>query len=180
MSPRLCHSTHHVRSNLPVFAELLRFHQLLRHSLASLRKENSVEINTGALAAQFGHHGVLGTKRGHVPSSALWSAPSLCLEAVKQEGGHSGVLMRGGGEKPLLGVRVAQVKSFYLLDDLGGHACELAQVHGLAGSLRGWKWGWLYPERGRGDMGSQRESAQRGSGDSPPRWAARTAPPVAR
>lgn len=64
LSPRLCHSTHHVRSNLPVFAELLRFHQLLRHSLASLRKENSAHINTGGSRSTVRPPRCFGNKKG--------------------------------------------------------------------------------------------------------------------
>lgn len=37
--------THHMRGDLPVFAEFLRLHQLLWNSLASLEKENSEKIN---------------------------------------------------------------------------------------------------------------------------------------
>lgn len=44
--PVLHLSTHHVRGDLPVLAELLWLHQLLRNRLASLQKENGAGMNT--------------------------------------------------------------------------------------------------------------------------------------
>lgn len=77
LSPGPHHGTHHVRSDLPVLAEFLRLHQLLRNSLASLQKENGAEINIGLSrgTACPGCCGIFRAERGHLPSYAPWSAP---------------------------------------------------------------------------------------------------------
>lgn len=56
-------STHHVRGDLPVLAELLRLHQLLRNRLASLQKEKGAGMGTsGHVTSSLPQR--LGSKRG--------------------------------------------------------------------------------------------------------------------
>lgn len=76
-SPHPHHGTHHMRGDLPVLAEFLRLHQLLRNRLASLQKENGAEINIGLSRGRAcpGCHGIFGAKWGRLPSYAPWSAP---------------------------------------------------------------------------------------------------------
>lgn len=61
------------------------------------------------------------------------------------------------GEQPLRSA-VAQAAGPHLLDDLGGHASELSQVHGLPSSLWGTELSYMW----EGNTGEKRRARQRG------------------